>query len=76
MDINQKDRQALNAKLCPDCGKAIRNFFFKASLPWCKACDVWFETDRSGWVIRNVDATRQYNRKWVEIARHREGYFT
>lgn len=75
MDINQQDRHALNAGRCPDCGQAIRNFFFVKTLPWCKACDVWFETDRSGWVIRNVDATRQYNQRWIKMARNKTGYF-
>ena len=74
MDLNQQDRAALNASQCPDCGQPIRNYFFEASRPWCKACDVWFEFDSSGWVIRNTDATYQYNREWVEIVQDEDGY--
>jgi hypothetical protein len=74
MDINQKDRAALNAKLCPDCGQPIKNYFFETNRPWCRACDVWFESDSSGWVIRNLDATDQYNEDWVKMVRE-DGYF-
>ncbi|KJS31485.1 MAG: hypothetical protein VR64_11910 [Desulfatitalea sp. BRH_c12] len=74
MDINQKDRAALNAKLCPDCGQPIRNYFFETNRPWCRACDVWFESDSSGWVIRNLGATDQYNEDWVKMVRE-DGYF-
>jgi len=75
MDINQKDRAALRAKRCPDCGRSIRHYFFEPSFPWCNTCDVWFEVDRSGWVIRNVDATKQYNQAWRNIIHHEDGYF-
>jgi hypothetical protein len=58
MDINQQDRAALNANLCPDCGGPVS---FEETGPWCRACDVWFEFNISGWVIRNSDATQFYN---------------
>ena len=74
MDINQKDRAALNAKLCPDCGQPIRNYFFETNRPWCRACDVWFESDSSGSVIRNLGGTDQYNEDWVKMVRE-DGYF-
>lgn len=53
MDINQKDRAALEAKRCPDCGNQV---IFEGVYPWCLPCNNWFEVDGSGWVIRNNDA--------------------
>ena len=68
MDMNQQDRAVLRAKRCPDCGQPINSYFFEPQKPWCKACDVWFEMDNSsGWVIRNQDATYQYNQQWAKI---------
>lgn len=67
MDINQQDRAVLNHKRCPDCGQHINSYFFDPNRPWCKACDVWFEIDSSGWVIRNQDATYQYNKQWARM---------
>lgn len=55
MDTNQRDRAALSAKRCPDCGKPVT---FEEIGPWCRTCDVWFEFNISGWVIRNSDAAR------------------
>jgi hypothetical protein len=75
MDINEKDRAALRAKICPDCGQQIKNFFFETNFPWCKTCDVWFEICNSGWVIRNVDATHQFNQEWGRMVRNEDGYF-
>jgi hypothetical protein len=75
MDINEQDRAALNAKRCPDCGQTISTYFFERNRPWCKACDVWFEFCDSGWVIRNVDATHQYNMEWLRISDRTEGFF-
>jgi len=69
MDVNQQDRAALNAKLCPDCGEPIRTFFFETNRPWCKPCDVWFEFDTSGWVIRNLGAAHSYNQEWENLVR-------
>jgi len=67
MDINQQDRDVLSHKRCPDCGQHINSYFFEPNRPWCKACDVWFELDPSGWVIRNEDATYQYNKQWARL---------
>ena len=55
MDLNQQDRVSLNANMCPDCGGTIGR---RANNPWCRSCDVWFEFDNSGWIIRNSDAAR------------------
>jgi hypothetical protein len=67
MDINQQDKIALYHKRCPDCSQQISNYFFESDRPWCKACDVWFEIDSSGWVIRNQDATYQYKKQWARL---------
>ena len=75
MDINEKDRAALREKRCPDCGQFINSYFFEPNRPWCKDCDVWFETCESGWVIRNVDATYQYKQEWTRLVHNEDGLF-
>jgi hypothetical protein len=64
MDLNEQDRASLNAKICPDCGSSIEIYLFEATRPLCKKCDVWFEFDNSGWVIRNLDAGSIYRQEW------------
>lgn len=71
MDPNEQDRACLNAKICPDCGSPIKIYVFDNRRPVCGNCDVWFEYDRSGWVIRNADARdiyrSEWERKWREV---------
>ena len=74
MDINQQDRAVLKAKICPDCGQPIRNYFFEESRPWCKSCDVWFEFDDSGWIIRNENANQTYIQMWTRITQNEGSY--
>jgi hypothetical protein len=69
MDINQQDRAALNAKLCPDCSNPVS---FEESGPWCKVCDVWFEFNISGWIIRNRDAAQYFS--LLRIANRRQRF--
>jgi hypothetical protein len=57
MDVNQQDRSALTARLCPDCGNRVT---IEENNLWCRACDVWFEFNLSGWIIRNRDAAQYF----------------
>ena len=68
MDFNQHDRAALIAKLCPDCGKQV---IIEETSLWCKACNVWFEFNFSGWVIRNKEADKYFS--LLKMARDRVG---
>lgn len=59
MDLNEKDRQALSDGQCPDCGNPLTSDP-SVDFKFCRKCDVYFEVQDNGWVIRNSGAFQEY----------------